>query len=237
MRDDERDLLDVLKSELDFLEKGGYGRSPRAPWKPQFVFEDSPTCMNYDSKDHPVPCSECVLMQLVPAEFRAAEIPCRHIPFNAEGETLDSLYRYADQYETEEIFGKWLRATIATLEEERRAHRDKGNELPVSDSAGSKGEPLFHNLNPKCANPACPTVFHWLAGGRFFRFQPASATQDPMVQGSFAPTGNHAATHYWLCERCSHVLTLVHDENQGVVVKFLWPEFPGEKSPTQLTAA
>ena len=33
MQKDERDLLDVLKFELDFLEKGGYGRSPRKPWK------------------------------------------------------------------------------------------------------------------------------------------------------------------------------------------------------------
>ncbi len=43
MRKDER----VLKFELEFLEKGGYGRSPREPWRPQFIFEDSPTCMNY----------------------------------------------------------------------------------------------------------------------------------------------------------------------------------------------
>lgn len=45
MQKDERDLLDVLKFELEFLEKGGYGRSPRQAWRPQFIFEDSPTCM------------------------------------------------------------------------------------------------------------------------------------------------------------------------------------------------
>ena len=43
MQKDERDLLDVLKFELEFLEKGGYGRSPREAWRPQFIFEDSPT--------------------------------------------------------------------------------------------------------------------------------------------------------------------------------------------------
>ena len=131
MNTDQRDLLDVLKSELAFLEKGGYGRSPREPQRPQLIFEDSPTCMNYDTKEHPDPCSECILMQLVPPESRGAEIPCRHIPFNAEGETLESLYRYAGQYETEQIYGKWLRATIARLEDEREAHR----EIPASPAA------------------------------------------------------------------------------------------------------
>ena len=32
MPKDERDLLEVLRFELDFLEQGGYGRSPRTPW-------------------------------------------------------------------------------------------------------------------------------------------------------------------------------------------------------------
>ena len=71
MQKDERDLLDVLKFELSFLEKGGYGRSPREGWRPVYIFEDSPTCMNYDCKDDPAPCSDCVLMQLVPPELRA----------------------------------------------------------------------------------------------------------------------------------------------------------------------
>ena len=80
MHKDERDLLEVLKFELEFLEKGGYGRSPRAPWRPQFIFEDSPTCMNYDSKEHPDPCGDCILMKLVPPEGWTKDIPCRHIP-------------------------------------------------------------------------------------------------------------------------------------------------------------
>jgi len=41
MQKDERDLLEVLKFELTFLEQGGYGRSPRTPWRPQYIFEDS----------------------------------------------------------------------------------------------------------------------------------------------------------------------------------------------------
>ena len=69
MQKDERDLLDVLKFELNFVEKGGYGRSSREPWRPVLIFEDSPTCMNYDCKNDPAPCSDCVLMQLVPPEL------------------------------------------------------------------------------------------------------------------------------------------------------------------------
>ena len=34
------------------------------------------------------------------------------------GETLDSLYRYADRPEIEEAFGTWLRSAISNLEEE-----------------------------------------------------------------------------------------------------------------------
>ena len=31
MAKDDRDILEVLKEELDFIEKGGYGRSVRTP--------------------------------------------------------------------------------------------------------------------------------------------------------------------------------------------------------------
>lgn len=119
MAKDDRDILDVLRFELQFLEKGGYGRSPRQPWKPQFIFEDSPTCMNYDQKEHPGPCDECILMQFVPPEARATKIPCRHIPLTPEGQTVASLYQYGTQQEMEEALGNWLRATIRQIEEER----------------------------------------------------------------------------------------------------------------------
>lgn len=121
MSKDERDLLEVLKMELAFLEKGGYGRAPREPWRPQCIFEDSPTCMNYDSKTNPEPCNDCILMGLVPADSRAAKIPCRHIPLTASGETLDSLYRYGDEYEIEETVRTWLHKTIAWLEQDQKS--------------------------------------------------------------------------------------------------------------------
>jgi hypothetical protein len=131
---DERDVLGVLKSELEFLEKGSYARSAREPWRYQLFFEDSPTCMNYGSKDESKPCRECVLMQALPPESRGEKIPCRHIPLNAQGETLDSLYRYADQRETEGVLRSWLRTTIARLEEERRSSRDDAGRPPAPHS-------------------------------------------------------------------------------------------------------
>jgi hypothetical protein len=79
MPTDKRNLLDVLKFELEFLEQGGYGRLPRESWRPRLVFEDSPTCMNFNSKDRE-PCDECLLMQLVPENARKEQTPCIHIP-------------------------------------------------------------------------------------------------------------------------------------------------------------
>ena len=87
---DERDLSDVLKFELSFLEKGGYGRSPREAWRPVYIFEDSPTCMNYDCKNDPAPCSDCVLMQLVPPELRAGKLPAAK--FNSTNQGRRSIH-------------------------------------------------------------------------------------------------------------------------------------------------
>jgi len=119
MPKDNRNLLDVLKFELEFLEQGGYGRLPREAWRPRFVFEDSPTCMNFNSKDRE-PCSECLLMQFVPAHARKEQTPCIHIPLSLSGETLESLYRTGTQQEIEASLEAWLRATIHQLEVESR---------------------------------------------------------------------------------------------------------------------
>lgn len=237
MQKDERDLLEVLKFELQFLEDGGYGRSPRTPWRPQYIFEDSLTCMNYDSKENPVPCSDCVLMQLVPPGHRSEKIPCRHIPFNVSGETLDSLYRYSNQQETEGTVGAWLRATIQRLEEERAAAREAHTKQPPGRGGALRGTPLYQKQPPKCANPTCPTAFHWTGGGKFFRFRPGpvSATgTNPTVD---SPGGIHGVRHYWLCERCSHVFTLVYENEYGVALKVLWPELPAAETHKKLPAA
>lgn len=120
MTNDKRDLLTVLKAELEFLDKGGYRHTARAAWRPQFVFQDSPTCLNFDSTRQPRPCSECVLAELVPEESAKKKIPCRYIPLNERGETIDSFYRYGTAEELEAALGPWLRQTIHRLEHEKR---------------------------------------------------------------------------------------------------------------------
>lgn len=127
MAKDDRDILDVLKFELQFLEKGGYGRSPREPWRQPLALEDSPTCMNYDSKTNRAPCAECVLMQLVPPGQRGQAVPCRHIPLTPEGETLDYFYRWGSQTEIEDAMRKWLKATIERLEAQRGGAQERAS--------------------------------------------------------------------------------------------------------------
>jgi len=239
MQKDERDLLEVLKFELQFLEQGGYGRSPRTPWRPQYIFEDSPTCMNYDSEENRGPCSDCVLIHLVPSELCSAKIPCRHIPLNAAGETLDSLYRYSEQNEIEETVGDWLRAIaiIQRLEELRTPIRRDPHKQPTGSRGTLRGTPLYQKQHPKCANPACPTAFHWSGGGKFFRFRsdPVSANANNSTADS--PGGIHSVRHYWLCERCSQVFTLVYEDGYGVMLKALWSELPDGETDKELSAA
>jgi hypothetical protein len=119
MPKDDRDLLEVLKFELRFLQKGGYGRSPHAPWRAPFIFEDSPTCMNYHAREDRAPCSECLLMQFVPAEHHLEKIPCRHIRLDATGQTLETLYARGTQLDIEEALEAWLKNNIHLLEQDR----------------------------------------------------------------------------------------------------------------------
>ena len=119
MTKDKRDIVEILKSELEFLERGGYRESERARWRPQFIFEDSPTCLNYGRNEALFPCSQCALMQFVPPDCRDEKIPCRHIPLNKEGYTIDTYYRIGTHEELEGAIANWLRKTIQQLEEER----------------------------------------------------------------------------------------------------------------------
>ena len=119
MSDDKRDVLDVLRFELSFIEQGGYGRSVRTPWKPTSTFQDSVTCINFNDPERPHPCNECLLTDFVPAERQNENVPCHHIPLNCEGETVDTMERQCNQLELEETVKSWLRATIQRIEQER----------------------------------------------------------------------------------------------------------------------
>jgi hypothetical protein len=118
MKHDPNDMLKLLEFELKFLEDGGYGRSPRTPWRAPFVFEDSPICLNFDDPTRPNPCGGCLLTQFVPAERQEDSIPCRAIPLTENGETVEHFYHYGTQMELEEALKGWLRKEIDRLKAE-----------------------------------------------------------------------------------------------------------------------
>ena len=115
-----RNLLEILRFELKFLEDGGYARSSHAPWRAPYIFEDSPTCLNFKDPARSQPCSECLLLPLVPSDFREQDVPCRFIPLNDKGQTVDSLYRTGTQLEMAEALRDWLRREIRRIEGEQR---------------------------------------------------------------------------------------------------------------------
>jgi hypothetical protein len=130
MTQDERDLLDLLKFELKFLEDGGYGRSPHTPRRRQVVFEDSPTCPNFGDPTKPHSCAECLLMRFVPRELRDQVSPCQHIPLTDKGETIDYFCRCGTEVELpklEEAFAGWLHKQISRIEEHCEAEHSGSN--------------------------------------------------------------------------------------------------------------
>jgi hypothetical protein len=119
MAKDDRDILELLKEELDFIEKGGYGRSVRTPWQPKSAFQDSLTCINngYGYRAHP--CNECHLLDFVSPEHHSEDVPCHFIPLNEAGETIEELELEDNQAKVERTLKQWLRTKITQIEEER----------------------------------------------------------------------------------------------------------------------
>ncbi len=108
-----KDRLRVLRSELQFLDGGGY--RPPIQWRSARIFEDSPIC----PKDRWSACpqGECVLLDFVPEQSRHEAIPCRYIPLDESGETLETLYSTATNEEIQKTLREWLHKTIEELEQ------------------------------------------------------------------------------------------------------------------------
>ena len=119
MTTDDRDILELLKEELAFIEQGGYGRSVRTPWLPKSVFQDSLTCINYGYPYRAHPCTECKLLDFVETDHRAEEVPCHFIPLNEAGETIEDLEAQMNQPRLEATLKQWMRAKIKEIEEAR----------------------------------------------------------------------------------------------------------------------
>ena len=121
MAKDDRDLLELLKAELDFIEQGGYGRSVRTPWLPKSIFQDSLSCLNYGYPYRAHPCSECHLIDFVAPEHRTEMVPCHFIPLDEAGDTIEDLDSEENQNKTERLVKEWVRQRIQELETARNS--------------------------------------------------------------------------------------------------------------------
>jgi hypothetical protein len=115
------DILELLKSELAFIEQGGYGRSVRTPWLPKSVFQDSLTCINYSDPNRTEPCSACELTKFVAADHQAESVPCHFIALNDAGETIADLEAQDNQAKLEATLKQWMRNMIEEIEAARLA--------------------------------------------------------------------------------------------------------------------
>lgn len=109
-----RETLSLLKQELAFLERGGYGGT--VPWKPVSIFLDSPSCPNRLDVDRSVPCQQCWLYNFVPRQFQDEPTPCHRIALNADGESVYSMTRQYTPGEVEDAIRRWLIGEIRRLE-------------------------------------------------------------------------------------------------------------------------
>jgi hypothetical protein len=118
MKSNRRDLLEVLNTELEFLDGGGYDHPSIYRWRSGFL-AGSPSCPNYGLAHKRTPCSQCDWMTYVPTDLRDQEAPCRFIPINQYGETIMSMMcRYGAEAVKPEL-RDWLRNEIAAIEADR----------------------------------------------------------------------------------------------------------------------
>ena len=116
MESNRQTVLQLLKGELEFLDRGGYKHNPRSPWRAPYIFEDSPSCPNASDRARPHLCEECWLMQFVAPELHEEQVPCRFVDLTGNGVTVDSLYRCGTPAESEEALRNWLQRRIHELE-------------------------------------------------------------------------------------------------------------------------
>ena len=114
MTDHRQEVLDALRLELRFLDKGGYEPSLGEPQKE--FFRDSPSCPNFGSSGNGRPCSECWLMDFVPADKRGEAIPCHHIPLNARRDTVAAMMERGETVGAQEAMRDWLHRKLEEME-------------------------------------------------------------------------------------------------------------------------
>lgn len=118
MSEDRRDILEVLRYELNFLEQGGYSRNLRQG-REVSPFQDTLSCLNFGEPFRKHACQECFLHDFVPEESRTEDVPCHFIPLNESGTTVSQLLKAGDLSELETALRSWLRNAIAGLEKKQ----------------------------------------------------------------------------------------------------------------------
>jgi hypothetical protein len=115
MPQDTREILQILRYELNYLEQGGFERDRLATGATS-PFLESFTCINFGDPVHTHACRECKLFPLVPEDKRNEELPCHFIRLGANGETMGELIQKHDPRRLAMVLEHWLRATIARME-------------------------------------------------------------------------------------------------------------------------
>lgn len=122
MPKDQPDILEILRSELEFIEKGGYGApNQQETGAAATIFGDSLTCLNYGYPYRIHPCGECPLIDFVPEDRRVSPMPCHHIPLDSSGETVERMEEKGKQARMQEAVKTWLRHTISRIESKQPA--------------------------------------------------------------------------------------------------------------------
>lgn len=119
---DRLDILEILKSELEYIEKNGYGTAgERKVETLSTMFADSPTCLNYGYPYRTHPCGECPLMEFVPEDDRVSAMPCHHIPLDSSGTTVETMEERENPAGMQEAVKTWLQQTIRQMESQSPA--------------------------------------------------------------------------------------------------------------------
>ena len=69
-----------------------------------------------------------------------------------------------------------------------------------------------------CANPECGAPFHYLRGGRLYRFEtPAEAhSREAIPNAIYTMRPPRMSVYFWLCDKCSRRLSLRFQPGRGL---------------------
>jgi len=69
----------------------------------------------------------------------------------------------------------------------------------------------------KCANPECPSVVRSLSHGKLFLLETNSLAISSAPSLKRRERSPRRVERYWLCDGCSHLLTLTFERGRGMV--------------------